>query len=54
MPKQDKSLKFKEGEVKFIKKVAADKSKLLSQRDGGKKSETVKTLGHGCVPVGFE
>jgi hypothetical protein len=40
----------KETDVKFIKKVSPDKSKLPSRRDGGKKTEVIKTIGPSCVP----
>ncbi len=45
-------IKAKSNDSKLVKKVAADKAKLPSRRDGGAKTEAVKTVGLGCVPLG--
>lgn len=39
--------------TKLVKRVATDKTKLQSRQAGGGKTETVKTVGLGCVPVGI-
>lgn len=38
---------------KLVKRVSADKTKLQSRQATGGKTETVKTAGLGCVPVGI-
>jgi hypothetical protein len=43
--------KTKEGQVKFIKKVAPNKEQLHSQKDKTKENDGVKKLGKGCIPV---
>ena len=49
-PAMQTKAKWETNDVKFIKKVSPDKSKLPSQRDGGKKTEVIKTIGPSCVP----
>lgn len=49
-----REIKSKEEQVKLIKKVTPNKSKLASSRDGGTKTELIKSVGHGCVPVGAQ
>lgn len=39
--------------TKLVKRVAADKNKLQSQQASGGKTETVKTAGVGCAPLGL-
>jgi hypothetical protein len=46
------AMKIKENDVKLIKKVAADKTKLQIKKDAGTKLETVKTQGLACAPLG--
>lgn len=47
-----REIRTKEDKVKLIKKVNADKAKLPSRRDAGAKTELIKSVGGGCVPVG--
>lgn len=41
------------GKMKLVKTVSADKTKLPSRQARDGKTETVKTVGMGCVPVGL-
>ena len=50
MNKQEQT---KQQATKLVKRVSADKSKLQSRQASGEKTETVKTVGLGCVPVGI-
>lgn len=43
----------KESKMKLVKPVSADKTKLQSRQTRDGKTETVKTVGMGCVPVGI-
>lgn len=52
MNKQEAS-QIKEQPAKLVKRVSADKTKLQSRQASGEKTESTKTVGLGCVPVGI-
>ena len=52
-PEAYKMAPTKQEGTKLVKRVSADKNKLQSRQAAGGKTETVKTVGLGCVPVGI-
>lgn len=52
--KNHASLKTKENQVKFIKKVSPNKAKLSVRKEDGKKVNVEKTMAMGCVPTGHD
>ena len=52
-PEAYKASPTKQGNLKLVKRVSPDKTKLESRQATGEKTETVKTEGLGCVPVGI-
>ncbi len=51
MNKQEAQIK--QPNLKLVKRVSANKTKLQSKQASGEKLEAVKTVGLGCVPVGI-
>lgn len=52
-PETYQAARTKEQPAKLVKRVSADKTKLQSRQASGDKTETTKTVGLGCVPVGI-